>query len=133
MTSNHATRTTSDGTGDTPTIAIEIERVESAEIVRVRGRLNWATVAQLRKVAVEISATGPVVIDLTGLESSDSAGTATLLSIMVRAHEQGQRLALVVADDVLWTILMSLEAHLLVPIVTSEAQALASLGVTRAA
>jgi anti-anti-sigma factor len=132
MARNHVATTNPDA-GDTPAITIETERVEPAEVIRVRGCLNWATVARFRRVAMEFSGHAPVVIDLTGLESYDSAATATLLSIVIRAYERGQKLALVVTDDDLHTILMSLEAHLLVPIVASEAQAFASLGVARAA
>src|ERR1700752_4026100 len=61
----------------------------------------------------------------TGLEGSDSAATATLLSILVRAHELGQKVALALTDDALRTIFLAVEAHLMAPIAASEAEALA--------
>ena len=94
-----------------------------AHVVRVVGRLDWATNGQLHDVLCEGCPEPVVVIDLTAMTGSDAAGTGTLLVAAARAEERGQQLVVVAPDMLEREVFEATGLGTVVPIVTSEAKA----------
>jgi anti-anti-sigma factor len=103
---------------------IDVEHAGPVRVVRVRGRLDWATAASFRDRLRDEWTSGPLVIDLGGASGMDSSGTGVVLAAVARAQRRGQPLVLVSLDPILKEVLSSPSLGLSVPIVGSCAAAL---------
>ena len=76
---------------------LDITHVQAGQRVRLRGRLDVHTVADVRaelRVAV-VHGTGELVVDLSGVEMGDTTGLGVLLGVHRRAVRAGRTLVLV--------------------------------------
>lgn len=70
---------------ETSGLDVRIDRSEQAVVVRLRGDLDLASCASLRKAATDDLIRGLVVLDLAGLSFCDSSGLRVLLDMQSRA------------------------------------------------
>lgn len=61
---------------------------------RIAGALDFDTVSALHKQTDALLASGPVQLDLTGVERANSAGVALVLEWRRQAHQRGVELYL---------------------------------------
>jgi anti-sigma B factor antagonist len=76
---------------------LDITHVQAGQRVRLRGRLDVHTVADVRaelRVAV-VHGTGELLVDLTGVELGDTTGLGVLLGVHRRAVRAGRAMVLV--------------------------------------
>lgn len=74
----------------------EFELVKDGEHHRLRGRLSFASAADLWARRAEVlNGSGPVVLDLSELQQSDSAGLACLVNLHGEALRQHRELRLI--------------------------------------
>ncbi len=122
MTDDGATSSTSttESTGTTRTVStvlalprqssvLDITHLEPGGRVRLRGRLDVHTVADVRtelRVAVA-HGTGDLVVDLSGVELGDTTGLGVLLGVHRRAVRAGRTLVLVGVSDGLHRLLVA--------------------------
>ena len=74
---------------ETSGLDVRIERPDGATVVRLRGDLDLASCAGLRRTATEDLIRGLVVLDLTELSFCDSSGLRVLLDMQSRAKSGG--------------------------------------------
>jgi anti-anti-sigma factor len=96
----------------------------SVRLVRVSGRLDWATAGQFRDLMRDDCTEPEVVIDLAQTDTADAAGTGVLVAAAVRAAQRGQRLVIVSNDAMLLEVMGYLELDAALPIVSSQEEAL---------
>jgi anti-anti-sigma factor len=90
-------------------------------VVRVTGRLDWATASSFRDGMRDEWIDEMLIVDLSRMSGIDSAGTGVVLAAAARAHHRGQQLVMVTVDPILVEVLSSLGPS--VPIVSSPAEA----------
>jgi anti-anti-sigma factor len=93
----------------------------TVRVVRVSGRLDWATAGRFRDRMRDEWRDDRLIVDLSHMAAIDSAGTGVVLAAAVRARHRGQHLVIVSLDPVLIEVLSSLGPS--VPVVNSQAQA----------
>lgn len=97
-------------------------QLDGVQMILVEGRVDWTTQRQFRDFMT--SATEPeVVVDLSAA-TMDSAGTGVLLAWVARARRRGQGVVVVSGDPLQREVLLTLGLDDVVPIVTSEREAL---------
>jgi anti-sigma B factor antagonist len=108
---------------------LEIRRAsESAAIIAIRGELTGATDAALSDAYAQASdaLTRTIVLDFTELEYMNSTGIGLLVTLLVRAQRQRQRLLAFGLSEHYRQILSLTRLDEAIGIVDSEADALAS-------
>lgn len=103
---------------------IAVEQAGPVRVIRVRGRLDWATAGAFRDRLRDEWTQGPLIIDLGQASGMDSSGTGVVLAAAIRAQRRGQPLVIVSLDPVLIEVLSSPGLGLSSPIVGSPAAAL---------
>ncbi len=103
---------------------IENDRQNGALVVRVTGALDWATASQLSHYLRRYGHEPAVVVDLSAITQSDSAGVGVLLVAAAEASEQVRQLAVVVSDPVLSEVLYAVGLGIVVPIAPTLNEAL---------
>jgi anti-anti-sigma factor len=93
-------------------------------LIRVAGRLDWVTAAELRDLLRDHCADAEVIVDLSATTGVDAAGVGILLASAARFKERRQHLAVVVSDPFLVEVLCSTGLSTVVPVVASESEAL---------
>jgi anti-anti-sigma factor len=103
---------------------VVVEHAGAVRIIRVRGRLDWATAGSFRDRMCNEWTQGPMIIDLGDATGMDSSGTGVVLAVAVRAQKRGQLLVIVSLDPIVVEVLSSPSLGLSVPIVGSREAAL---------
>jgi anti-anti-sigma factor len=103
---------------------IVVEHAGTVRIVRVRGRLDWATAGSFRERMRHEWTQGATIIDLGGATGMDASGTGVVLAAAAKAQKRGQPLVIVSHDPVLIEVLSSPSLGLPIPIVGSRDAAL---------
>jgi anti-anti-sigma factor len=93
----------------------------TVRVVRVTGRLDWATASAFRDRMRDEWVDGRLIVDLSRMAGVDAAGTGVVVAAVARAQHRGQKLVMVTVDPVLAEVLWTLAPS--VPIVSSQAQA----------
>ena len=80
----------------TTQLQLERSKAGAADVVAVRGELDMATAITLAGCLNEVlmDASGPVIVDLSGLRFMDSTGMSVLLNAHRRLARQGRSLTL---------------------------------------
>jgi anti-sigma B factor antagonist len=81
----------------TQQLEVEVSRVDSADVVDVRGELDAGSALGLAGPLADIATDGDcnVVLDVTGLSFMDSTGMSVLLNARRRLTRQGRQLLVV--------------------------------------
>jgi anti-anti-sigma factor len=96
--------------------------LDGVQTIVVEGRVDWTTQRQFRDFMT--TATEPeVVVDLSAA-TMDSAGTGVLLAWVARARRRSQGVVVVCSDPLQHEVLFAVGLDSVVPIVTSEREAL---------
>lgn len=76
------------------TVRMEVRKVNGAAIIDVKGSITAASEAPLMDAYTIASAGGTrdIVINFGGLEYMNSSGIGLLVTLLIRANRQGQRL-----------------------------------------
>ena len=114
-------------------MSLEINTKKEGQIlvVRVSGRIVYGDESnQLRDAVKEAIAAKPtgVVINLSQVPYIDSGGIGTVVGLYTSAHGAGIDLKLAGANAKVEQVLRITHLHTVIPVYTSEAQALASFG-----
>lgn len=75
---------------------IDIQSVEHAEIVRLRGRLDAAASAEAKRALLERIDAGRIhqVLDLSGVDFVDSTGLSVMVAALKRCRQAGGNVVL---------------------------------------
>jgi anti-anti-sigma regulatory factor len=106
---------------------IEDDRIGLVRIVRVVGRLDWATMGGFRDLMLEKVTEFVVIVNLDRAEL-DAAGTGIVMTTAATAIKRGQTLVFVVTNPIELEVLESLGLSFMAPVVASEREALALVG-----
>lgn len=96
-------------------------------VVRVFGRLDWATISQMRAVLKGYMADKALILDLSDMTSLDCAGTGLILTTILETKKQGEQVVVVTSDPTVLEVLYAVGTAVVVPIVATLKDALRSL------
>jgi anti-sigma B factor antagonist len=108
--------------------ATRIVQSRRGAVIDVTGILDWTAVRKLQDAATSVSDASHVVIDLTGVESIDSAGVSALIAIFLREERAGAQLALVAAESDVAAVLAYVGISDVLPVLCDRQQAEGWLG-----
>ena len=110
-------------------LAIDLAREGPADVIKLRGELDFEVVPQLEEAFAALNA-GPerVVIDLTDCDFIDSTGLAAILHGADRLRRAAGELRIACPEGHLRDLLRLTAIDQSIPVVATRAEALAALG-----
>ena len=102
---------------------IEDDRSGPVRVVRVVGRLDWATVGGFRDLMRDSTGDPALIVNLERAQL-DAAGTGVVMSSTARAKKRGQAVVFVVTNPIELEVLHTLGLSMMAPVVSSEPEAL---------
>jgi anti-anti-sigma regulatory factor len=115
------------GSGPAHECCLLSDRHGAVRVVRVIGRLDWATEDRVRVLLRDDCPDRNLIVDLSSA-ILDAAGTGVVLAATAMARTRGQQLVFVVADPVELEALTAAGLDIVVPVVASVGDALDWLG-----
>lgn len=80
-------------------LGITVSDEDGAAVVTLTGQLDIYTAPRLRERVSRHAATRETIVDVTGVDFVDSSGLGALISLAMRARENGRRLGFVCDDE----------------------------------
>jgi len=80
-------------------LGITVSDDDGVVTVTLTGQLDVYTTPKLRERVSRHATTRETIVDVTGVDFVDSSGLSALISIAMRARENGRRLGLVCDDE----------------------------------
>lgn len=98
---------------------VTVNTCHHAPVVRVIGRLDWATAGPIRDALHAQGREPAIVIDLSSMTSVDSAGVGVILTCLGRTLSRGGRVVVVATDSGTLEVLRAVQVPEVVPVVAS--------------
>jgi len=102
---------------------MQVLHLEQGAVIDVTGNLDWCTESTLRHAVAMAGDTPRMIIDLTGVESFDSAAVGALITTFLEMHKAGTRMALVADQADLVVVLDHVGIVDVVPVFSSPKEA----------